>query len=173
MKFAIAALALCMSLGCSPTGESHSVRVSDLVMPASQHPDLTVVEVVLEINDMDNPPPGVPEAIAPTLKELGVVSAANATFTWGDPDGFLLIDTNILRFATAEAAQNSVLGNLEGVERIEGLGDAATLFSSQSVSFSVGTAKVTLTTISDEVDVRSIAEAYANWLAANRRTVED
>lgn len=166
MKIILSALPLWLLLGCSPTGESDSVRVSDLIMPATVHPNLSVVEIVLEVEDMHNPPAAVPKVVVQTLKELGIVSAANATYTWGDPDGFLLIDANIYRFATADAARNNVLGNLEGRESIEGIGDAATLFAGQSLSFSVDTVKVALTSINDEVDVRSIAVAYADWLAA-------
>lgn len=161
MKILVSALALCFLLGCSPTGET----VSDLVMPASEHPNLSVVEIVLEIDDTSNPSAAVSDWIGETLKEVGVVSAANATYTWGDPDGLFLIDINIHRFATVEAAKNNVLGNLEGRERIEGIGDAATIFGGQSLSFSVDTVKVTLTSISDEVDVTSVAETYAKWLA--------
>lgn len=167
MKIFVSALALCLVLGCSPTGQSVSARVSDLVMPATEHPNLSAIEIVLAIDDTGNPPAAVPGVLAQTLKEHGVVSAANATYTWGDPDGLLLIDVNIHRFATAEAAIKNVLGNLEGMERIEGLGDAAAIFAGQSIRFSVGTAKITLTTVSDEVDLRSVAELYANWLAAN------
>ena len=167
MKVLLAALSLCLVLSCSPTGESVAVRVSDLIMPATVHPNLSVVEIVLEVEDMHNPPADVPKVVVQTLKELGIVSAVNATYTWGDPDGFLLIDANIYRFATAEAAKSNVLSNLEGRERIDGIGDAATLSRGQSLSFSVDAVKVALTAISDEVDVRSVAATYADWLAAN------
>lgn len=163
----LSALSLCLVLGCSPTGESASVRVPDLIMPATEHPNLSGVEIVLEVDDMNNPPAAVPTIITQTLKELGIVSAVNATYTWGDPDGFLLIDANVHRFATTEAAKSNVLANLEGKEQIDDIGDAATLFGGQSLSFSFDTVKVTLTTISDEVDVRSVAVTYADWLAAN------
>jgi len=167
MKTLISIAVLCLLLGCSPTGGSASGEVSNLVMPATEHPNLSAVEIVLEINDMSSPPPGVPEMITETLKEFGVVSAANATYTWGDPDGFLLIDTNIHRFTTAEAAKKNVLGNLEGIERLEGIGDVATIYGGQSLSFSVDTVKITLTAISDEVDIRAVAAAYSDWLATN------
>lgn len=167
MKTLVSAVLLCLLLGCSPTGGSVSGQVSNLIMPATEHPNLSAVEIVLEINDTSIPPPGVPEMITQTLKEFRVVSAANATYTWGDPDGFLLIDTNIHRFTTAEAAKKNVLGKMEGIERLEGIGDVATIYGGQSLSFSIDTVKVTLTTISDEVDIRSVAAAYSDWLAAN------
>lgn len=167
MKVSISALLLCLALGCSPSGESDSVRVSDLIMPATEHPGLSVVEIVLVVDDMSNPPAAVPSVVVETLKELGIVSAVNATYMWGDPEGLLLIDANIYRFSTAEAARSNVLSNLAGRERIEGIGDAATLFDGQSLSFSVDAVKVALTTISDEVNVRSVAATYADWLAAD------
>ena len=167
MKKVFAALALCAVLGCSPSGQSDAVRISDLVMPPTQHPELSVLELVLAIDDVANPPAGVPQSIAQALMDLDVVSAANATYTWGDPDGFVLIDLNVHRFATADAARNNVLANVDGIESIDGIGDAATVFGNQSVSFSVDATKVTVTTFSADIDIRSVAETYADWLAAD------
>ena len=73
MKYLVAVMALSVAFGCSPTYESDSPQVSDLVMPVSEHPDLSAVELVLEIDDTSNPPAAVPDVVAQTLKELGVV----------------------------------------------------------------------------------------------------
>ena len=166
MKTFVSASVLYVLLGCLPADVSASERISDLVMPATEHPDLSAVEIVLEINDTSAPARGVPEMITQALREAGVMGAANATYTWGDPDGFILIDANVHRFTTAEAARKNVLGNLDGVEQIERIGDAATIYDGKSLSFSVGAVKVTLTTFSDEVNIRSVAQTYSNWLAA-------
>ena len=122
MKVVLTVLFLNVILGCSPSNISDAGKILNLIMPVSEHAELSRIEIVLVVDDIDNPPDTISEFVVQTLKEAGVVSAVNFTYTWGDPSGLLLIDANVLSFATAEAAKNSVLGNLEGVEKIEGVG---------------------------------------------------
>ena len=45
------------------------------------------------------------------------------------------------------------------------IGDTAVNFNNQSISFVSNDLKITLATISEEIDLESIARAYANWLS--------
>ena len=103
--------------------------------------------------------------VVQALDEAGVLGAVNFTYTWGDPDGFLLIDATILRYATPEAAKAALTRVMEGVTEVAGIGDAAVMSDDEWIGFTVGSERVTLTVVQDEVDVRSVAEAYAKWLA--------
>jgi len=167
MKLVLSVLFLNVILGCSSSSNSDAVKILDLVMPVLEHAELTRIEVVLIVDDTNDPPDTIPKSIVQSLKEAGVVSAVNLTYTWGDPDGLLLIDANVLSFHTAEAARNSVLGNSEGVKKIEGVGDAAVARGNQYFSFAFENTKVSLSTISKDVSLSSVAEKYAAWLAEN------
>lgn len=167
MKVVLSVLLLNVILGCSPSNNSDAGKIVDLVMPVSKHAELSRIEIVLLVDDINNPPDTISKSIVQSLKEAGVVSAVNLTYMWGDPNGLLLIDANVLSFHTAEAARNSVLGNLEGVERIEGVGDAAVALGNQYFSFAFENTKVSLSTISKDVSLSSVAEKYAAWLANN------
>jgi len=167
MKVVLTVLFLNVILGCSPSNTSDAGKIQDLIMPVSEHAELSRIEIVLAIDDIDNPPDTISELVVQTLKESGVVSAVNLTYTWGDPSGLLLIDANVLSFSTSEAARNSVLGNFEGAEMIEGIGDAAVALGDHSFSFSLENTKVSLASISEDVSLSSVAEKYAAWLASN------
>ena len=165
MKVVLTIFFLIVILGCSPSNNPDAGRILDLVMPVSEHAELSRIEIVLVVNDIDNPPDTISEFLIQSLKEAGVISAVNLTYTWGDPDGLLLIDANVLNFSAAEAARSSVLGNLEGVEIIDGVGDAAVALGNQYFSFAFENAKVSLSTYSEVVSLSSVAEKYAAWLA--------
>ena len=164
-KRRVAAALLILLSGCAQSDESGTKGVSDLIMPASEHAGLSAVETALRIDDVDSPPASVPDVVVQALKQGGATGAANVTYTWGDPDGFMLIDGNILLYPTAEAARDSVLSVTEGVESVAGVGDAAFAMGKQSITFSVGAARVSLTAIHGDIDLRSVAETYAAWLA--------
>jgi hypothetical protein len=67
-------------------------------MPVSEHAELSKLEVVLVIDDLEDADRSVPEAVVKILKEFAIRGAANFTYTWGDPNGYLLIDGNIHLF---------------------------------------------------------------------------
>lgn len=155
---------------CSQSASENGQALSELIMPASEHAKLSKLEVVLVIDDLADADRSVPETFVKLLKRFGVRGAANFTYTWGDPNGYLLIDGNIHRFSSAETAVNNLLGDqsrLDAVNavKLEGIGDAAININDQSLSFVSGELKVTLTAIQKEIDLESVAHAYAGWLS--------
>lgn len=157
-------------LGCDHSSDVAEREISRLVMPVSELSELSKVEVVLAVDDVNNPDPSTPEFIVEMFKEEGINSAVNLTYTWGDPDGPLLIDANVHQFLTNDAAKQNLLGNgdteiPEGLEQVAGIGDAAIRLD-KVIGFVSGDVKVTLSTISEEVKLESIALAYSEWLSS-------
>lgn len=156
--------------GCDRSDSSEQ-KVTSFIMPASQHQELSHVEIVLTVEDVNNPSASTPAFLVQALKEQGVKGAVNLTYTWGDPDGFLLIDSNLLQFATSEAAKRNLLGDSgaelpDGTQKLTGIGDAAIRVNNQTIRFVSENIKVTLTSISEDVKLEEVAIAYAKWLSS-------
>lgn len=170
MKCVLFIIVASLFLGCSPSDTGKPLKITDLVMPASEYAELSGLEVILAVNDIDKPNSSTPDFVIQILKELGVVGAVNFTYTWGDTNKFLLIDSNIHRFPSSEEAKKNLLGafleqETEGVVQVQGIGDAAVKIHSQSISFVSNDLKITLTAVNEEIDLEGVAKAYANWIS--------
>lgn len=179
MRLPFCAVLVCLLLvGCSETPQQPKpTPITDLIMPASAHAQLSLVERELVVDDVNDPPRVMPASIARTLKEAGVTAAANLTYTWGDPEGFLLIDVNLNRFSSPDRAKNNLLSRVganTGNQSVTGLGDTASSYGEQSISFVNADLKVTLNAFAvaeGQIDLLSVAHAYDRWLNSTRQTV--
>ncbi len=167
-KLLLILLLVITSISCS--NSSQPPKVSDRVMPITQLEELTELETVLMINDLNHPPKNAPDFLIKTLKESPVLGAANLTYTWGNPKDLALIDTNVVLFTSRESALETVHNGYEKNNKdfaeIPGIGEIAIFYKDQSITFVMGNCKVTLATVHPKVDLLMVAKAYATWLEA-------
>ncbi len=159
---------------CSNEGNKH---IQEFVMPSSESKYTSDLSLDLVIEDVSNPPkkPAVPAIVINTLKDAGILSAVNHTYSVGD----LAIDANLHLLAEPkvqiEKLQKGLVTELpEGMTLsvFEGIGDFATLSeyrstlqTTSSITFIQQEYMITLTSPVDSATLKSVATDYSSWLS--------
>ncbi|MFQ3229572.1 hypothetical protein [Reinekea sp.] len=153
----------------NPSFSAKLDRINDFMMPISEHSEISDVQIDLILNNVDKPSASISPTIIKLAKELGVLSYLNFTYTWGDPNGSLLIDARIYKYPSKELALETLLVNFsdempEGFSKVENVGDFAVMYTNKTLYFVYQDLSFVLNTISEEVDLISVGQHYSKWL---------
>lgn len=168
-KLSARALLVLLFIICAPSFSAKLERISDFIMPISEHSELRVLEVDFILNDINKPNSSISPTMVKLLKELGAVSYLDFTYTWGEPEGLLLLQAKILKYPSKELAMQTLVANFsgempEGFSKIDDIGDFAVMYLNKTLYFVHQDLAITFNTVSDEVDLVSVGRSYSRWL---------